>query len=198
MNTARGGVVLVLSAAAIGCSDSSHPPAPESPETTQAHVLAASQAAPTTLTARYEVRFLEDMIDHHMMAVMTAELCVDRAVHEDLRSLCEQIIATQSQEIEMMQDWLAEWYGVTHQPEMTPGAMKRIERLAALDGAEFEIEFMEMMIRHHGGAIKEAEQCLRRAYHQELVELCEDIIATQQAEIELMQEWLCEWCGLCS
>ncbi len=198
MNTARGGVVLVLSAAAIGCSDSSHPLAPENPETTQAHVLAASQAAPTTPTARYEVRFLEDMIDHHMMAVMTAELCVDRAVHADLRSLCEQIIATQSQEIEMMQDWLAEWYGVTHQPEMTPGAMKRIERLATLDGAEFEIQFMEMMIRHHRGAIKEAEQCLRRAYHEELVDLCEEIIAAQQAEIVLMETWLCEWYGICS
>jgi len=198
MNTVRAGIVLVLSATAVGCSDTSQPLAPEERDAAQAHVLTASAAAPNTATARYEIRFLEGMIDHHMMAIMTAELCVAKAIHEDLRSLCEQIIATQSEEIETMQAWLAEWYGVTHEPEMTPGAMKEMERLAALDGAEFEIEFMEMMIRHHGGAIKEAEQCLRRAYHEQLVDLCEEIIAAQQAEIVLMETWLCEWYGICS
>ena len=198
MNSVRAGMILVLSGAAIACSDTSHPLAPESPDVVRTNVLAASQPAPTTSAARYEVRFLEGMIDHHMMAIMTAQLCVDRAIHEDLRSLCEQIIATQSAEIETMQSWLTEWYGVTHEPEMTPGAMKEMERLAALEGAEFEIEFMRMMIRHHRGAIREAEQCLRRAWHDELVQLCQDIITAQQGEIEQLQTWLCEWYGICS
>ncbi len=72
-----------------------------------------------------------------------------------------------------------------------------IERLASLSGAEFEIAFMEMMIEHHEAAIREAEECLRRAYHRQLRRLCENIIETQSAEIEQMQTWLCQWYGIC-
>ncbi len=55
---------------------------------------------------------MEDMIDHHAMAVGMAAKCVDKAVHEELRSLCKHINATQSQEIETMQTWLADWYAL--------------------------------------------------------------------------------------
>lgn len=155
----------------------------------------AEMPAPEATAAKYEIRFMEDMIDHHAMAVMTAEMCLDKAVHPELRTLCETIIATQTQEIEMMQSWLSSWYGITYMPEMTmTGQMKK---LASLSGAEFEIEFMQMMIRHHLGAIREASHCVERAYHADLQSLCEDIITAQAAEIEMMREWLCEWYGIC-
>jgi uncharacterized protein (DUF305 family) len=80
---------------------------------------------------------------------------------------------------------------------MKPGAMRMMEKLASLSGAEFEIEFMQMMIKHHLAAIREASKCVERAYHDELRELCEDIITTQAAEIEQMRTWLCEWYGVC-
>lgn len=41
------------------------------------------------------------------------------------------------------------------------------------------------------------ERCADRAYHPALVELCKGIIATQSAEVERMQAWLCEWYGRC-
>ena len=157
----------------------------------------ASGPAPTKAQARYEIDFLQNMIDHHMMAVMMAELCVKKAVHRELRSLCQDIIAAQSAEIGQMQGWLQDWYGISYEPRMTRGMQKEIDRLAALSGAEFEIAFMEMMIEHHSKAIREAERCVERAYHPELKQLCEGIIATQSAEIEQMQEWLCEWYGRC-
>ena len=70
--------------------------------------------------------------------------------------------------------------------------------LDALDGEEFEITFMEEMIRHHETAIREAERCVERAYHEDLVNLCENIIETQSAEIAQMEAWLCEWYGICN
>jgi uncharacterized protein (DUF305 family) len=157
----------------------------------------ASEPAPDRSTARYEIDFMQDMIDHHAMAIMMAEMCVEKAVHEELRQLCEDIIAAQSAEIQQMQGWLQEWYGISYAPEMTPGAMKQMEKLAALSGAQFEIAFMEMMIKHHAKAVKAGERCVERVYHEELRELCENIIATQTAEIELMESWLCEWYGIC-
>jgi uncharacterized protein (DUF305 family) len=161
-------------------------------------VTIASGPAPTKAQAKYEIDFLQSMIDHHMMAVMMAELCVEKAVHRELRSLCRDIIAAQSAEIEQMQGWLQEWYGITYEPRMTRTMQKEMDRLAALSGAEFEIVFMEMMVAHHEKAIREAERCVDRAYHPELEQLCEGIIATQSAEIEQMQQWLCEWYGRCA
>ena len=45
--------------------------------------------------------------------------------------------------------------------------------------------------------MKEGGHCLERAYHEELRELCENIIETQLREIAIMQQWLCEWYGIC-
>ena len=187
-------IVLVLSLAQGACSEG--PTAPV-PALDPGNGPLLNAAAPDRGTARFEIKFLQDMIDHHVMAVETAELCVARAVHEELRQLCEEIIAAQSAEIEQMQRWLRQWYGISYQPQMKPGDQREVERLASLSGAEFEIAFMEMMIEHHQAAIREAEECLRRAYHAQLRRLCENIIETQSAEIEQMQRWLCEWYGIC-
>lgn len=157
----------------------------------------ASAPAPTRDQQRFEVRFMTEMIDHHAMAVMMADLCLERAVHPELIQLCHQIRETQLEEIATMQTWLEDWYGVEHQPEMTAGMQRQMQKLAALSGPEFEIEFMKTMIRHHWTAVIRAQQCQEKAYHLELIQLCENIESAQLAEIELMGEWLCAWYGIC-
>ncbi len=59
---------------------------------------------------------MTDMIDHHMMAVMMSEHCVEKAVHEELRTMCKKIIAAQRKEIQQMQTWLNDWYGSPMNP----------------------------------------------------------------------------------
>lgn len=153
--------------------------------------------APSAAAARYEVKFMTNMIDHHQMAIMMAELCLAKAMHAELRALCTNIIEAQRAEMTEMQTWLRMWYGVIYQPEMKPGDMRMMEKMAALPAAEFEVEFMQMMIKHHSKAVKEGEDCLDRAYHAELSELCENMIATQTREIAMMRQWLCTWYGIC-
>lgn len=157
----------------------------------------ASAPAPDQSTAKYEIDFMTDMIDHHAMAIGMAEMCVEEAIHEPLRATCDEIIAAQSAEIAMMQSWLADWYGISHSPEMTPGMMAQMERLGSLDGERFEVVFMKTMIRHHWQAMTEAEGCLDRAWHGDLRSMCTDIVTAQAAEISQMQTWLCEWYDLC-
>jgi len=156
----------------------------------------AHAPAPTRDAQRFETKFLADMIDHHAMAVMMSELCETRAVHPELLALCARIHETQMEEIVTMQLWLSDWYGIEHDPQMTPGMRQHMDKLAALTGAEFEVEFMKMMIRHHGKAVVMARQCQQKAYHPELKALCETIETTQTAEIELMGSWLAEWYGI--
>lgn len=157
----------------------------------------AAEPAPSPTQAKYEIKFMTGMIDHHMMAVMMAQECVDKAVHEELRNMCEQIIAVQSTEIQEMQTWLSTWYGISYSPQMSNGMMKQMEKLSSMVGAEFEIEFMQSMIRHHWRAVIEGSQCIDKAYHQELVETCEDIVLTQTEEIRTLQSWLCDWYAIC-
>jgi len=155
----------------------------------------AGEPAPDQRTARYEVDFLTGMIDHHTMAVHMAMMCQDKAVHDELRQMCEDIAASQQQEIETMQGWLGDWYGVTYAPEMRMDG--RMKRLMSASGGEFEVLFMESMIRHHTRAVREAQACQERAYHPELVQMCDDIESVQVREIETMSAWLCEWYDRC-
>jgi uncharacterized protein (DUF305 family) len=159
----------------------------------------ADEPAPHPQQRRFEIRFLEDMIDHHHMAVMMAEMCMEKELpHLELTEMCESIATAQMAEIEQMHAWLEAWYGREHGPEMTRPMERDMEALAELDGEEFEIEFMQMMIKHHKQAVRAGRQCVRRADHEDLITLCQDIVESQSAEIEQMESWLCEWYEICN
>ena len=148
--------------------------------------------------AHFEVRFMTEMIDHHAMAVEMGMICTEKAVHLELKQLCEEMIAAQSAEIEQMQTWLQDWYGVQHEPTMDPRGERQLEKLASLNGADFEIEFMRMMIRHHAIAVVRAANCVRRAEHEELIAMCHNMMEAQLEEIHTMQTWLCQWYEICN
>lgn len=199
----------LIASVALGaaCSDMrSSPAAPsqvidngiEAPATRPLTSVRSAAPAPSRSAATYEQKFMMNMIDHHQMAVEMAEICLDKAVHEELRDLCASIIAVQSAEIRRMQRWLQDWYGISYTPQMSRSGEKDLQRLSTLDGADFEIAFMEMMIMHHEAAIEEGQRCVERAEHQQLIELCQNIVTSQTAEIQQMEEWLCEWYGRCS
>lgn len=154
----------------------------------------ADAPSPDKKTAKFEITFMEGMIDHHAMAVMMAEMCLMKAVHPELIASCQNIVATQTAEIEMMQMWLQDWYGISYEPDMHMGKMEGHMRM---DPEQFEKWFMKRMISHHATAIKEAQDCLEEAYHGELISMCQNIIAAQSQEIDMMQAWLCEWYGVC-
>jgi uncharacterized protein (DUF305 family) len=158
----------------------------------------ANAPAPDKSTSEYEVRFMQEMIEHHTMAVHMGQMCVDKAVHQDLRAMCHEMVTAQQQEIATMQQWLMTWFGLPiFQPEMNPGHHNRMQKLSMLSGAEFEIEFMQQMIRHHKIAVVKSAQCFERSYHAELQDMCSNIVVTQLAEIKQMEDWLCTWYGLC-
>jgi uncharacterized protein (DUF305 family) len=132
------------------------------------------------------------------MAVHMADMCLQKAVHPELLALCQTIKTTQTQEIAVMQSWLANWYGISYAPEMTNGMQQQMARMMSMTAEEFEMDFLKMMIRHHWKAVVMATQCMEKAYHSELTGLCEDIVIAQAAEIEKMRTWLCDWYGVCN
>lgn len=62
--------------------------------------------------------FLEDMIMHHMGAVMMSHMLIRHGLveHDAVQPFAQNIADTQRQEIGQMQAWLQNWYGVTGMP----------------------------------------------------------------------------------
>lgn len=64
---------------------------------------------------RADRAWLEDMIMHHRMAVMMADSVLRGGFSSrpETMELARTIVEAQNREIEVMEKWLAEWYGVT-------------------------------------------------------------------------------------
>src|SRR3546814_13162538 len=59
--------------------------------------------------------------------------------------------------------------------------------LESASGAEFDRLFLEMMVRHHSGAIDMAEEELRDGQHPGALEMAQEIKDTQEAEVAEME-----------
>jgi uncharacterized protein (DUF305 family) len=57
----------------------------------------------------FDRAFVEHMIPHHQMAVMMASMLKNGSSRPEMRELADNIIAAQTEEIDMMREWLSEW-----------------------------------------------------------------------------------------
>lgn len=57
----------------------------------------------------FDREFMEQMIPHHEMAIMMAQM-IRNSERAEMRELAENIISSQAREIGMMRGWLASWY----------------------------------------------------------------------------------------
>jgi uncharacterized protein (DUF305 family) len=60
---------------------------------------------------------------------------------------------------------------------------------------QFDLCFINAMIPHHQGAIDMAQQALEKSDRAEIKELTQNIIDSQQKEIDQMQQWRKDWYG---
>jgi uncharacterized protein (DUF305 family) len=67
--------------------------------------IAALEAA-----AEFDKEFIEQMIPHHQMAVMMANMLLARSDRPEMQDLARAIIETQTAEVEQMADWYESWY----------------------------------------------------------------------------------------
>ncbi|NYI03925.1 DUF305 domain-containing protein [Allostreptomyces psammosilenae] len=160
-----------------------------------------------------DVAFAQGMIPHHRQAVEMAELAADRAADPAVRDLADAVERAQQPEIDTMTAWLTAWgedvpqqgdmgdmdhggHGDHGSPSASEGdGMMTEEEMAELEaasGTEFDRMWMEMMIRHHEGAVAMATTEQQDGAYPPAVELAGQVIRTQQAEIDRMRQMLDE------
>ena len=172
---------------------------------------------PDKRVAQLEQDFLMGMIPHHRSAVMMARMALEKASKPELRTLAQKIIDSQNIEIQLMSNYLRDWYGM--QPptgDMMSESMMRgmdmpmmhdtmpsmksmmaqMDALQMKTGKDFDIEFMSDMSEHHAMAVMMASPVLISGYHGDLYKLAAQIVKDQGEEIVQMQAWLQTWYGL--
>lgn len=58
----------------------------------------------------FDQAFIEEMIPHHQMAVMMAQMLEQTTDRSEMRDLAENIIKAQTREINSMRSWYRQWY----------------------------------------------------------------------------------------
>ena len=140
----------------------------------------------------FEVEWMSMMIEHHQGAIDMSKLVATRAMHQEVKDVAQNIITAQTTEITEMTGWLQQWYGTTPVQGMMHG-MDMAAQLQSLSGDQFDKQFLTMMTEHHQGAIAMAQLVPERATHQELKTLSQNIITSQQAEVDEFGQWLSTW-----
>jgi uncharacterized protein (DUF305 family) len=68
------------------------------------------------------------------------------------------------------------------------------EHLGKAD-AQYDERFIDMMIPHHQGAITMAKDALQKSQHPEIKKMAQNIIDSQQKEIDNLKTWRKKWYG---
>lgn len=159
--------------------------------------------------AEYDLRFIDAMIPHHEGAVTMAQDILKKSQRPELQQLAKDIIKAQQTEIAQMKQWRQTWYpqapttpmawhsGMNHMMEMSTDQIKmmRMDRDLGNADAEYDRRFLDAMIPHHEGALVMAQDLLQKSQRPELQQLGKNIIKSQQAEIDQMQQWRKTWYG---
>ena len=150
-----------------------------------------------------DVRFMQQMIEHHRQAVLMAGLVGTRTNSKALNDVAQRINSSQADEVAFMQKWLrdrgqatAAHHAMVHSAAgHGHGSMKgmatpeQIAALKAASGTAFERQFLQRMIEHHEGALTMAKELLEQpgsAYDPVLFAFVNDVVNEQEAEIERM------------
>ncbi|WP_298591801.1 DUF305 domain-containing protein [uncultured Kocuria sp.] len=150
-----------------------------------------------------DVMFAQMMLPHHEQAVQMSEILLGKdLVPEDVRDLAERVRDTQAPEMEQMRAMLVAWDAPTtpdasatqhggHGSGMVDDQGMNWLREAEEGPAAARL-YLEQMTQHHEGAIEMARDQVQDGSNPQAVELAQEIVQAQEAEIAEMERMLQE------
>ena len=147
-----------------------------------------------------DVTFASGMIPHHGQAITMADMATSKATNPQVKSLAAAIKTAQGPEIATMSGWLTGWGQPV--PAATGGhdmsgmgagtamsgmmSEQEMQQLSAATGAAFDRMWLQMMIKHHQGAVTMAQAELANGQSSDAKQLAQQIIDAQNKEIDTM------------
>lgn len=133
---------------------------------------------------KYDLRFIDSMIAHHMGAVEMAKVSSEQSKNSNIIALSNKIISAQEQEIDQMYDWKKDWYNNTSPVNLNGYSMN--VNLGEYD-EKFDLRFLNAMIAHHKMAIEMAKDAQTKSTRNEVLNFADAVISDQSSEVELMK-----------
>ncbi|MCD2189223.1 DUF305 domain-containing protein [Actinomycetospora soli] len=168
--------------------------------------LIGQRTAPTygPAAGSVDVGFLQDMSVHHRQAIQMAVWERSNTTDPALRQLAFDIESSQTQQLGMMQGWLQLWDEPT---ETAPGQYMAwmgmpmaampgmateadLQRFRASTGQGLDVEFLQLMLRHHEGGLHMMEMAAADASVSPVRALASSMVTTQKAEAQTMTQML--------
>lgn len=146
-----------------------------------------------------DVMFVQMMIPHHQQAVALSDTVLKKSgISAETTALAADIKAAQQPEITTMEGWLKTWGqdmgdmgGMNHGgPDDGMATDDELKNFDQVDGAAAEKMYLELMTRHHQGAITMAQAETSTGASPDAVALANGIATSQQEEITTMKELL--------
>lgn len=189
---------LIALVASAGCATTATPPATMQGDS----ATVASDKVRSGYTAA-DVQFMQGMIAHHAQALAMSALIEGRTTREELKLMGQRIRLSQETEIGRMQNWLrkrgetiptgsAHDHAAMGHGTLMPGMLTEAEmtQLRNAKDNKFDRLFLQLMIKHHEGAITMVRQLFASqgaAQDPDLYLLANDIDADQNAELRRMR-----------
>src|SRR5690606_14572803 len=184
---------------------------PAAPAEAQHHaghggMTTAITVPPGAIWTAADVHFMQGMIAHHAQAIHMTRLAEGSGASPQVLRFAQKIDQSQITEIILMQNWLddrdqvvpdtSSWRTMT-----MPGMLTETElgQLASARGSDFDRLFLELMIRHHEGALQMVDDLHatpRAAQEVDVSVLATEVRLVQTAEIDAMRLMLADTPGV--
>lgn len=152
---------------------------------------------PAPASGSPEGRFVQEMLVHHAQAVDMARRIAPRTQDPALKTLAVRIRDTQAQEITQLRALLQAWGQPTlgtlpahHAAQMGMASVQAVAQLSHLPVPEAERLFLQLMIRHHQGAVQMARPFQGWLQRPDIRGLARHVSSTQRGETGQLQTLL--------
>lgn len=167
-----------------------------------------------------DVGFAQDMAMHHQQAVQIANTAREKTTNPEIKQIAFDIESTQLEQAGRMDGWLMLWgrpeqpsgphmawmsgpegehhHGAGAQPSTgtddMPGMASEEElgRLRSLSGKEFDVDFLQLMLRHHQAGTPMAQYASVHASVPAVRTLAANIVHSQTTEMDTIRQLLAE------
>lgn len=154
------------------------------------------------MVAEFDQLYIDGMIPHHASIIPVAQAALPRLGDQRLVGIAENIVASQSAEIEELRGYRERFYGSREPMPMDEQSMATLEQvmpgmgamMAQMDPAadvatlcaaeDPDLAFIDLTIPHHRSAVAMSEAALDQSTHDEIRTFAERVIAAQQREID--------------